>query len=61
MAVNAGDKQRQATFRLPRGSKATEVHVLFEDRKLPVKDGAFTDSFRPYDTHLYSTTSKLPK
>jgi hypothetical protein len=61
MAVNAGNKERQATFRLPAGSKAAEVHVLFEDRKLPVKDGTFVDRFRPYDTHVYSTTSKLPK
>jgi hypothetical protein len=61
LAVNTASKQRQATFRLPAGSKAAEVHVLFEDRKLPVKDGVFTDNFRPYDTHVYSTTSKLPK
>src|SRR5262249_41597520 len=61
LAVNAGSKQRQATFRLPAGSKTAEVHVLFENRKLSVKDGAFTDSFRPHDTHVYSTTSKLPR
>jgi len=61
LSVNADSKQRKATFRLPAGVKASEVHVLFEDRKLPVKDGVFADDFKPYDTHVYSTGSTLPK
>ncbi len=54
LSVNASDRQRPATFRLPAGVKASEVHVLFEDRKLPVKDGQFTDTFKPYDVHVYA-------
>jgi hypothetical protein len=61
LSVNASDRERQATFQLPAGSKASEVRVLFEDRKLSVKDGAFTDSFRPYDVHVYTTAAGLPR
>lgn len=61
LAVNASEKPRQVQFRLPAGVKAAAVHVLFEDRRLPVKDGGFTDTFRPYDTHVYATAAGLPK
>jgi hypothetical protein len=61
LAVNASPKARAATFRLPPGSKATELHVLFEARKVPVKDGEFTDQFEPYDTHVYATTAAVPR
>src|SRR5262249_50191181 len=56
LAVNADDKARTATFRLPASAKdVKEGHVLFENRKLTVTDGTFTDSFEPYDTHVYAT------
>ena len=56
LTVNADDKARTATFRLPAGARdVKEVHVLFENRKLAVKDGEFADKFEPYDTHVYST------
>lgn len=56
LAVNADTKARTATFRLPAAAReAKEVHVLFENRMLAVKDGEFTDKFEPYDTHVYST------
>jgi hypothetical protein len=61
LAVNASPKAREATFRLPPGNKATELNVLFENRKVPVKDGVFADKFEPYDTHVYATTNELPK
>lgn len=61
LAVNANPKVRQATFRLPAAARGVkEVHVLFENRKVPVTDGAFVDKFEPYDTHVYGTTAELP-
>jgi hypothetical protein len=59
LSVNADAKPRTATFQLP--NAGTEVHVLFENRKIPVKDGKFTDEYKAYDTHVYATTSELPR
>jgi hypothetical protein len=62
LSVNANPKKREATFRLPDSARnAKEVQVLFENRKLSVKEGAFSDSFEPYETHVYGTTAELPK
>jgi hypothetical protein len=61
LAVNASPKARTATFRLPPGNKALELHVLFENRTVAVKDGEFTDRFEPYDTHVYATTAAVPR
>jgi hypothetical protein len=62
LAVNAGYKAREVTFRLPPAHAGrTAVHVLFEGRTVPVKDGTITDQFEPYATHVYSTTAELPK
>jgi len=61
LAVNASPKARTATFRLPPGNKAMELHVLFESRTVPVKDGEFTDRFEPYDAHVYATTAAVPR
>jgi hypothetical protein len=60
LAVNADKTARTATFRLPQGVDVKEMHVLFEDRRLPVSDGTFRDQFKPYDTHVYATTPRLP-
>src|SRR5262249_56129349 len=61
LAVNAGARERRATFRLPAGVKVGEVHVPLEGRKLPVHDGTFTDAFRPYDARIYATVAGLPQ
>jgi hypothetical protein len=62
LSVNADSKPRTATFRLPTSAqRITEVHVLFENRKIPVKDRTFSDHFKGYDTHVYGTTSALPQ
>jgi hypothetical protein len=60
LAVNAGAKQRPV-FQLPAGVNISEIHVLFEGRKLPVIDGTFADTFGPYDTYLYATTGEPPR
>lgn len=61
LAVNGDKEERKATFRLPPGVKAAEIQVLFEGRKLPVKEGVFEDEFKAYDTHVYSMTPELPR
>jgi hypothetical protein len=62
LAVNADSRPHTATFRLPealRGLK--EVHVPFENRKIAVEGGTFTDPFPAYGTHVYATTPGLPR
>lgn len=44
----------QVVMSLPEGVAGTSVEVLFEDRKLPVSDGTWTDSFaHEYSYHIY--------
>ena len=51
-AVNMKRQGADATFDT-RGLPAGQARVLFEDRTLPVRDGAFTDAFAPYGVHRY--------
>lgn len=60
LAANAADARRGVTFQLPKGTRVSRIHVLFENRTLAVKDGVFTDTFEPYGTHVYGTTNGLP-
>ncbi len=50
IAVNALYEDAQATLK---GLRGDEADVLGEDRKLPVRDGAVTDSFKPLAVHIY--------
>ncbi|MBM4070569.1 MAG: hypothetical protein FJ271_16680 [Planctomycetes bacterium] len=62
LSVNANAKPRTATFQLPTSAQqVAEVHVLFENRTIPVKNGRFSDDFQAYATHVYATTSALPR
>ena len=61
LVVNASDQPQRVTYQLPPGVRAATIHVLFEGRTLPVANGTFTDEFRPYDVHVYATTSDLPR
>lgn len=49
-AVNATRKSVKAQFRLP---VAKAGKVLFENRSVPVKSGVLTDTFKPFDVHVY--------
>lgn len=51
VALRAGTTT--ARFRIRNLQGAASAAVLGEDRTLPVRDGAFTDDFRPWDVHLY--------
>ena len=57
IAANEGKQIRNAEFR---GSSAKDLHVLFENRKVAVRDGAFIDRFGPNEVHIYSTAAQLP-
>jgi hypothetical protein len=38
---------------LPAGATPSQVNVLHESRTIPVTSGAFTDSFAPFEVHMY--------
>lgn len=61
LAVNADARRVETTFKLADAARASTLHVLFENRVIPVKDGKFTDSFEPYDTHVYANSDQLPR
>ncbi|HKB37465.1 MAG TPA: hypothetical protein VKD72_13545 [Gemmataceae bacterium] len=62
LTANAAAAAGSAMFRLPKGVSVTEIHVLFENRKLRVKEnGTFIDEFKPYDVHVYATKASLPR
>ncbi len=49
----------KVTFTLPAELRyADEVEVLFENRKLPVKNGRFNDDFAAYSRHVYKIKIK---
>ncbi len=44
----------RVTFTLPRGLRIADgAEVLFEDRRIPVRDGQFADSFPVHARHVY--------
>jgi len=44
---------------VPEGSsRETEVEVLGERRRIPIKQGRFEDDFQPYDVYLYAIARK---
>jgi hypothetical protein len=52
-AVGMRDGSTSATFRVDKPSGAGEVEVLGEDRRIPLSQGRFSDSFAPWGVHLY--------
>jgi hypothetical protein len=46
-------KQASAEFKLSGAKPARNVEVIGEDRSIPLREGSFTDSFKPWDVHLY--------
>jgi hypothetical protein len=52
-AVGLRDGTTAATFTLTGWTGRAEVEVLGEGRRLELRDGAFRDTFRPWDVHLY--------
>lgn len=60
IVVNESDTTTQARLTVSSAFKDAKLHVLFEDRTVPAKDGMIEDRFRPYDVHVYATTGRLP-
>jgi hypothetical protein len=60
-AVEMEGKQASAEFK-PNSAKRTEsVEVIGEDRTITFREGSFTDSFKPWDVHLYRLRDQGPQ
>ncbi len=64
LAVNVGNRDKakgetlsKVQFTLPGGVRPSQIEVLGENRTLSVLNGVFTDSFEPFETHVYRFTS----
>ena len=54
LSCNIDAAPLSASFALPAGApKDGTVEVLFEGRKLPLKDGSFRDDYAGHSRHLY--------
>jgi len=55
ISVNRNNQVTQKTFNID--STNTPITVLYEDRTLTTNNqGEFTDTFQPFDTHIYKTS-----
>ncbi len=53
-AANLCDSSFNVTFTLPKvPTGQTNVEALYEGRTLPISAGAFTDTWQPFDLHVY--------
>lgn len=52
-AVAMRDAQAEARFQVAGLTGSATAEVLGEDRQLKVESGKFSDTFRPWDVHLY--------
>jgi len=57
-AVNREPTSTQAQITLKGARLASDVEVLFENRKLPAVGNAWTDQFAPLEVHVYRLTAK---
>ncbi len=55
IAVNITDKSSDAVFRLTdlAGTGTIDCDVMFEGRKIPLRNGTLKDRFAPYQRHVY--------
>jgi hypothetical protein len=52
-AVNLHNERAEASFQLKDGVERAEAEAIGEKRTVPVRNRAFTDTFGPYEVHLY--------
>ena len=57
IVLNESPQPVQGSFRL---NHAGTLKVFFENRTIPCRNGAFTDTFAAYAVHIYSDASELP-
>jgi len=60
-AVGMRNAPTTGSFSLSVLSSTATVEVLGESRSFTAKGGTFTDSFKPYDVHLYRITSQASR
>ncbi len=60
-AVGMRDGQATATFTVKGATGQATVEVLHENRTLPLENGEFRDTFRPWDVHLYRIAMRLDR
>jgi hypothetical protein len=51
-AVSMRNAESQAVFKI-KGITNAEAEVLKENRKIEIKNGEFSDTFKPWDVHIY--------
>lgn len=61
IAVNTSVHKGRVTFTLKDNRWNGRLFVAGENRSVAVKDGRFTDSFAPKETHIYLTDPKLAR
>jgi len=52
-AVNTAFDPSEVTLRMKSLEGAIRATVVAEDREVPIQNGALSDRFKPYDTHVY--------
>jgi hypothetical protein len=52
-AVGMRNGSTRGTFRVRGPPRNAVAEALGENRRIPVRDGQFTDEFTPYQVHLY--------
>jgi len=57
-AVGMRDGSTTATFTVKEWPDQASVEVLYEDRALPLGKGAFRDTFKPWEVHLYRIATR---
>ena len=60
-AVGMRDGSTTATFTLKEAPDRASVEVLDEDRALPLGKGAFRDTFKPWEVHLYRIATGMDR
>ena len=58
IAVSGANRTGTATFELKQND-ASKVRVVLENRVLAVTNGFFSDSFGPYQVHIYGLASRI--
>ncbi|MCK4982525.1 MAG: discoidin domain-containing protein, partial [Victivallaceae bacterium] len=59
-AVSSANKKREIRFNVA-GLKDRQLFVVGENHEVKLQRGEFTDSFEPYDTHIYTTNKSLAR
>jgi hypothetical protein len=52
-AVAMRERKADATFRVRGVPRSASVEVLYENRRIPIRDGRFADAFAPWGVHIY--------